>query len=202
MAETVLATEKSKRDYDLVCAAREQGDEKAYAELMALYKDSLFQMLYRMTGDTDEADDLTIETFGKAFCQLDLYTPTNAFSTWLFSIGANTCIDRIRRRRLQTVPISSLATRDEDDNYELPMPSSGPNPEETIIASQRVNRMRDVVAQLKPNYRKVIELRYYEELSYEEIAQRLSLPMGTVKVHLLRARQLLATIIKAQSEPL
>ncbi|MBR1792550.1 MAG: sigma-70 family RNA polymerase sigma factor [Bacteroidales bacterium] len=202
MAEPNFATEKSKRDYQLVCAAREQGDERAYAELMGRYRDSLYQMLFKMTGDADEADDLTIETFGKAFCQLHLYSPTNAFSTWLFSIGSNSCIDRIRRRHLPTVPLSSLASRDEDDHYELPMPSSSPNPEEEIIASQRVKRVREVVSMLKPSYRTVIELRYFEELSYEEIAQRLSLPMGTVKVHLLRARQLLDAIIKSQSEPL
>lgn len=200
--EPEFATERAKRDYRLVCAARDEGDEKAYASLMERYKEALYQMLYRMTGDADEADDLTMESFGKAFCQLNSYSPTNAFSTWLFSIGSNCCIDRIRRRRLQMVSISDLASRDEDEVFELPMPSNGPNPEEEFIAAQRVKRLRDVVMQLKPNYRRVIELRYFEELSYDEIAERLGLPMGTVKVHLLRARQLLANIIENQSEPM
>lgn len=199
--ESKLMTEKARRDYKLVRLALHEGDESAYAKLLKLYKEPLFQMLYKMIGNVDEADDLTMETFGKAFCQLDRYTPTNAFSTWLFSIGSNCCIDLIRRRRLQTVSMSSFTDSD-DEVYELPMPSNSPTPEEEVIASQRAVRMRDVISQLKPAYRRVIEMRYFEELSYEEIAERLQLPMGTVKVHLLRARQLLASIIGSQSEPI
>ena len=193
--EMDFLTEKARRDYKLVCSALYDGDESAYAKLLKLYREPLFQMLYRMVGNADEADDLTMETFGKAFCQLERYSPTNAFSTWLFSIGSNSCIDLIRRRRLQTVAMSSFVG-DQDEGFDLPLPSPAMNPEEEVIASQRARRLRDVVSQLKPAYRRVIEMRYFEELSYEEIAERLNLPMGTVKVHLLRARQLLAGILR------
>lgn len=191
-----LTTEKARRDYRLVCAARDQGDQRAYANLMQLYRTPLYMMLLKMTNSPTEADDLTIETFGKAFCSLHLYSPTHAFSTWLFSIASNNCIDHIRRRKMQTVPLSDISTRGEDENYEFPLPADMPTPEEEVMSAQRARLLRDLVAQLKPHYRQIVEMRYFEELSYEEIAERLSLPMGTVKVQLMRARNLLAAIMQ------
>lgn len=198
--EVHLTTEKAQRDYRLVCAAREHGDQKAYADLMHLYREPLYMMLLKMTNSPVEADDLTIETFGKAFCSLHLYSPTHAFSTWLFSIASNNCIDHIRRKRMQTVSLSDISTRGEDEVYEYPLPSDAPNPEEEVMTAQRATLLHDVVAQLKPRYRKIIEMRYFDELSYEEIAEELNLPMGTVKVQLLRARNLLATIMNDKKE--
>ncbi len=191
-----LTSEKARRDYQLVCAARDQGDQRAYANLMQLYRTPLYMMLLKMTNSPTEADDLTIETFGKAFCSLHLYSPTHAFSTWLFSIASNNCIDHIRRHRMQTVPLSDITTRGEDENYEYPMPADAPTPEEELMTAQRARMLRELVAQLKPHYRKIVEMRYFDELSYEEIAEKLSLPMGTVKVQLLRARNLLAATLR------
>lgn len=193
-----LSTEKARRDYQLVCAARDQGDQRAYANLMQLYRTPLYMMLLKMTNSPTEADDLTIETFGKAFCSLHLYSPTHAFSTWLFSIASNNCIDHIRRRRMQTVPLSDITSRGDDDNYEYPMPADAPTPEEEVMSAQRAHLLRELVAQLKPRYRQIVEMRYFDELSYEEIAEKLSLPMGTVKVQLMRARNLLASILREQ----
>lgn len=193
-----LSTAKARRDYQLVCAARDQGDQRAYANLMQLYRTPLYLMLLKMTNSPTEADDLTIETFGKAFCSLHLYSPTHAFSTWLFSIASNNCIDHIRRRRMQTVPLSDISTRSDGDNYEYPLPADAPTPEEEVMTAQRARLLRSLVAQLKPQYRRIVEMRYFEELSYEEIAEQLSLPMGTVKVQLMRARNLLASIMQAQ----
>ncbi|MBQ0016992.1 MAG: sigma-70 family RNA polymerase sigma factor [Bacteroidales bacterium] len=191
-----LKTEKSQRDYALVCAARDNGDEQAYAKLMSYYKDTLYLMLLRMCGNADDADDMTMETFRKAFCQLELYVPTNAFSTWLFSIGANTFIDHVRKNRINTISIDSAKDDDESPSMIHRMPASTPNPEEAIISVQRAEQLREVVKQLSPKYRSVIELRYYQELSYEEMSERLNLPLGTIKVHLLRAKQLLADILR------
>lgn len=193
-----LTTEKAQRDYQLVCAARDQGDQRAYADLMQLYRAPLYMMLLKMTNSPTEADDLTIETFGKAFCSLHLYSPTHAFSTWLFSIASNNCIDHIRRRRMQTVPLSEITLRGEDDSYEYPMPADSPTPEEEVMISQRASLLHELVAQLKPHYRRIVEMRYFEELSYEEIAEKLSLPMGTVKVQLMRARNLLAATLRGK----
>ncbi|MBP5541013.1 MAG: sigma-70 family RNA polymerase sigma factor [Bacteroidales bacterium] len=194
--EAIRHNEKAMRDYQLVLAARDRGDQRAYADLMKLYREPIYMLLLRMTHNPTEADDLTIETFGKAFCQLHTYTPKNTFSTWLFSIASNNGIDFIRRQRLEQVSLNALSVRNEDDQYEFPLPSDSPNPEQQLINKQRAEKLREVVAQLKPRYRKVIEMRYYDELSYEEIAERLRIPLGTVKIHLRRARLLLAEIMK------
>lgn len=194
--EAIRHNEKAMRDYQLVLAARDMGDQRAYAALMRLYREPIYMLLLRMTHNPTEADDLTIDTFGKAFCQLHTYTPKNTFSTWLFSIASNNGIDFIRRQRLEMVSLNTLSVRNEDDQYEYPLPSDSPNPEQQLIDKQLCERMHEVVAQLKPRYRKVIELRYFEELSYEEIAEKMRIPLGTVKIQLRRAKMLLAEILK------
>ena len=192
----MLSTEKAKRDYLLVCQAREQGNQQAYADLMRMYKEPVYTMLLKMTNNPMEADDLTIEAFGKAFCQLHLYTPTNAFSTWLFAIASNNCLDHIRKQRMQTVPLSDMSSHSEDETYEYPLPSDSPTPEEKLVNEQRASNIRQAVGMLKPIYRDLLQLRYFEELSYEEIAQKLNLPMGTVKIRIKRAKELLKDIIR------
>lgn len=197
---TNLTTEKARRDYRLVCQAREHNDQKAYADLMGMYREPLYTMLLKMTNNPVDADDLTIETFSKAFTSLHLYSPTNAFSTWLFSIASNHCIDFIRKKRMQTVSINDVATGVDGDVYEYPLPSDLPSPEESMVSQERKALLHDVVQQIKPRYRRLIEMRYFEELSYEEIAQQLNMPMGTVKVQLLRARNLLTSMMKNHKE--
>jgi len=189
-------TEKGLRDYKLVLAAVNSGDQKAYASLMHNYKDSLYFMLLKMTNNPDDADDLTIEAFGKAFKKLEQYTPDYAFSTWLFKIASNNCIDFIRKKKKKTF---SLNMRSDDENsHELgdSIPSETLDPEERIIKTQKIEMMRDVVEKLKPHYRTLIELRYFKEYSYEEISKELDLPLGTVKAQLYRAREFLSNIMK------
>ena len=195
--EAVMQNEKAPRDYQLVLAAREKGDQRAYADLMRFYREPIYLMLLRMTHNPTDADDLTIDTFGKAFCQLHTYTPSNTFATWLFAIASNNGIDYIRRRHLATVSLSDITVHNDDDSYDYPLPSQDANPEEALISSQRGELLRDVVRQLKPRYRTIVEMRYFQELSYDEIAQKLSMPLGTVKIQLRRARQLLAEILKS-----
>ncbi|MBR6440635.1 MAG: sigma-70 family RNA polymerase sigma factor [Bacteroidales bacterium] len=196
--EAILQNEKAVRDYRLVLAARDKGDQRAYADLMRFYREPIYLMLLRMTHSPVDADDLTIETFGKAFCQLHTYTPQNTFSTWLFSIASNSGIDYIRRQHMEVVSLNNISVRNEDDQYEYPLPSDSPNPEEAMIGEQRTVLLREVVEQLKPRYKRIVKMRYFEELSYEEIAEKLHLPLGTVKIQLRRARMLLAEIIKTQ----
>lgn len=192
-----MQNEKAQRDYQLVLAARDKGDQRAYADLMRFYKEPVYMMLLRMTHNPTDADDLTIETFGKAFCQLHTYTPTNTFATWLFAIASNSGIDYIRRRRLEMVSLNAMSVRGDDDAFEYPLPSEDANPEEALIATQRGELLREVVGQLKPRYRTIVRMRYFEELSYDEIAERLKLPLGTVKIQLRRARMLLAQILQS-----
>lgn len=195
-----LSTEKARRDYNWVCEARDGGSEQAYALLMDAYREPLYAMLLKLTNSPDEADDLLMETFGKAFCQLDHYSPTNAFSTWLFSIATNNFLDHVRKRRMDTVPLSDITTTDEDEVYEYPMPSGEPNPEEAMMTEERAALIRRVVAQLKPRYRILVEMRYFQELSYDEIAEKLGVPLGTVKVRLLRARAIMSEAVARQKD--
>ncbi len=196
----IQLTDKAARDYRLVCLARENGDEKAFADLLKIYREPLYLMLLKMTNDPVEADDLTIEAFGKAFRSLHLYSPTHAFSTWLFTIASNNCIDHIRKKRLQTVSISNVYPQDDENQTEMQIESNAPNPEEEFITGQRVKIMREAVQLLKPRYKKLVEMRYFEELSYEEISLKLGLPIGTVKAQLFRARDLLYNLLKNRKD--
>ena len=169
---------------------------------MRYYREPIYLMLLRMTHSPVDADDLTIETFGKAFCQLSSYTPQNTFATWLFAIASNNGIDFIRKRRMQMLSLGAMSVCNDDGAYEYPIPSDDANPEDALILRQRGIMLRDIVDKLKPRYSRIVKMRYFEEMTYEEIAQELNIPLGTVKIQLRRARMLLAEIIKSQKESL
>ena len=194
-------TEKARRDYQLVKAAINKGDQRAYAELMNNYRDSLYFMLLKMTNNPEDADDLTIEAFGKAFKKLHQYTPEYAFSTWLFKIASNNCIDFMRKKAKYTFSMNKTAD-DEESGDELAnlIPADGLDPEEKVLKNEKIKRLRQIVERLKPHYKKLIELRYFKEFSYEEIANELDLPLGTVKAQLYRAREFISNIIKNMPE--
>lgn len=189
-------SEKAQHDYKLVRRAVDNGDQSAYAELMDRYKDSIYYMLLKMVNNKDDADDLTIEAFGKAFNRLHQYTPNYAFSTWLFKIASNNCIDFIRRRKKGVFSLDAPIAGMDGDDLTIDVRDHDRNPEEEAIHMQKVKMMRDVVQKLKPRYRRLVELRYFEEYSYEEIAEELALPLGTVKAQLFRARDFLHQIMK------
>jgi RNA polymerase sigma-70 factor (ECF subfamily) len=186
-------SDKAKQDLILVEQAR-NGNEKAFASLLNRYRDSIYFMLLKMVNNASDAEDLTIEAFGKAFRNLESYTPTFAFSTWLFKIATNNCIDFIRKK--QASPSIIDHGQDEDmDNYTVNIQSDTPDPEEALIHQQKITALRDIVSQLKPRYRTLIELRYFREFSYDEISAELDLPIGTVKAQLFRAKTLLYNIL-------
>ena len=190
-------TEKAKRDYVLLRKALDNNDQQAYAELMSLYRDSIYYMLIRMVKNKDDAEDLTLMTFGKAFRYLDKYTPKYAFSTWLYRIALNNSIDFLRMKNnmpqyfeedLYTSSTTSIIDQSEDNLQR--------NPEEEIIDKQRLQLLRAAVSELPERYRRVIELRYYEDLAYEEIAERLGLTLSNVKIQIMRAKQMLSELMK------
>jgi RNA polymerase sigma-70 factor (ECF subfamily) len=184
-------TEKGKIDIPIVLRAQ-AGDQSAFNELMAKYRNPVKFMVQRMLSNPEDIEDVVIDTFGKAFSNINSYAPDYAFSTWLFKIATNRCIDHIRKKRITTFSINSTY-ENEDGNFEgIDLDSGGLSPEEETIKDQKNQLMRMFVAQLKPNYKKLVELRYFEELSYEEIAEQLELPVGTVKAQLFRARDFLA----------
>jgi RNA polymerase sigma-70 factor (ECF subfamily) len=200
MEVTAHLTEKALRDYKLVQRAIDDGDQKAYAELMKNYRDSLYFMLLKMTNNPHDAEDLTIEAFGKAFKKLHQYTPDFAFSTWLFKIASNNCIDFIRKKKKYTFSIDQNIDDEHGSEMASKIPSQAPDPEEELVKKQKIKLMREVVEKLKPHYRTLIELRYFNEFSYEEIAEELNLPLGTVKAQLFRAREFLYQILKNSKE--
>jgi len=192
MEMTVDFSKKAAVDLALVEDAK-KGSEKAFAKLMNRYRDSVYFMLLKMVNNSSDAEDLTIETFGKAFRNLDSYTPQYAFSTWLFKIATNNCVDFIRKKRTQ--PILYDGEHDGLDNVKATLQSDLPDPEESLINRQKVEALKKVVNQLKPKYKKLIQLRYYKEYSYEEISSELKIPIGTVKAELYRAKTLLYNIL-------
>jgi len=193
-------TEKAQRDYQLVIDAREKGDQKAYAGLLNNYRDSLYFLLLKMTRNPADAEDLTIEAFGKAFRNLHQYTPDYAFSTWLFKIAANNCIDFLRRSKRIVFADNTGNEDGTQEDYPSNIPATTPDPIERVIEKQKIKLMREVVEKLKPHYRMLIELRYFKEWSYEEIATALDLPLGTVKAQLFRSREFLYQILKHVEE--
>jgi RNA polymerase sigma-70 factor (ECF subfamily) len=189
-------SDKAKKDYMLVQRALNEKDQRAYTELMGRYKDSVFYMLLKMVNNSDDAEDLTIETFSKAFKRLDQYTPQFAFSTWLFKIASNHSIDFIRKKRIKAISIDQGYSKADGESYVIPVKEESLDPEESMQKDERVQRMRDVVEKLKPRYKRLVELRYFEEKSYEEISEILELPLGTVKAQLFRARDFMFELMK------
>lgn len=189
-------SDRALEDYQLVCRAVEENDQAAYANLMERYRDSIYHTMLKMVRNHDDAEDLTIEAFGKAFRKLGSYTPSYAFSTWLFKIATNNCIDFIRKQRLKTLSIDEPLTEEGDKDFSNNLKATSLDPEERYIRDQRRKIMRELMDKLNEKYRVMIELRYFEELSYQEISEKLDLPIGTVKAQLFRAKELLLEILK------
>jgi RNA polymerase sigma-70 factor (ECF subfamily) len=167
-----------------------KGNDRAYKRLMAKYHDAIHNFISRMVHDREQVDDLTQEAFIKAFSSLRNFNEEFAFSTWLYKIATNNCIDHIRKKKLQMYSIDKpIESRDSDFTFELPDDSS--EADQGLITDQRAAMLRAAIRELPEKYRRVIHLRHVEEKSYEEIADLLDLPIGTVKAHIFRARELL-----------
>jgi len=183
---------KAIKDIEIVELAL-KGEQKAFTELLNRYQDSIYFLLLKKVGNENDAEDITMETFGKAFNNLSQYTPTYAFSTWLFRIATNNCIDFIRKKKTRLQSYDSGVDFHDPDVMEFA--SSIPNPEDLVIKEQNAKELNELIKTLKPRYAKLIELRYYKELSYEEIAEEMQLPLGTVKAQLFRAKELLTPLL-------
>ena len=192
--------ERKKRDLILINRALETGDPAAYSELMRHYRDRLYFSIYEKIGDQEISKDLTIESLGKAFKKLHLYVPDHTFSTWLFTVAKNHCIDYLRKKKLPTSSIDKIMINEEGKKSNFDLESQDPNPEKLLIIKQRIRIIRMIVDQLKPQYRDLVKLRYFKEFSYDEIAAELNLPLGTVKAQLHRSREQLFKIISGSRE--
>lgn len=183
-------SQNTKDDLKLVDRAR-HNDPKAFETLLKKYRKSVYYMLLKMVNNSDDAEDLTQEAFAKAFSSLAKFDSKYAFSTWLFRIATNNCIDFIRKKRLQTVSIDNPYENDDGETMSFDIKDPNLNPNEIMLKKQRKDYLRMAVNNLPAKYKTLVELRYFQELSYDEVAAELGLPLGTVKAQLFRARELL-----------
>ena len=167
-----------------------RGDQFAFKHLLKKYHDPIFNLVYRMIHDKQQVEDLTQETFVKAFASLKYFNEEYAFSTWLYKIATNSSIDFIRKKKLNTFSIDKPVAMEESD-FSFELPDTTYQPDKTLMQGQRSKMIEDAISKLPEKYRKVIILRHTEERDYAEIAKMLKLPIGTVKAHIFRARELL-----------
>jgi len=169
-----------------------RGDQSAFTFLLDHYWNEVFAFMLKRTENETDAEDITIETFSKAFDKIAVYNPEFQFNTWLIAIAKNVHIDQIRKRKRALF----LDITDENDELAYDVADPGPSPEDKLITEQNLSSLLHCIKQLKPHYQEVIQLRYFQELSYQEIADSLSEPLSNIKVKLLRAKRLLAEIIE------
>ncbi len=189
-------SDKALEDFRLIDEAVQNNDEKAYAKLLQRYKRPVYHMILKMVRNVDDAEDLTIESFAKAFRSLHKFKKDFTFSTWLFRIATNNTIDQIRKKKLNTMSIDNSFTDDNGDGISIEVEDENLNPQEETIKAQKAELIQVFVDKLPPKYQKLVRLRYFSELSYEEIAVELEAPLGTVKAQLHRARELMFEMVK------
>ena len=173
------------------------GDEKAYRELIERHQAQVYSLALRMVRRAEDAEDLAQETFVRMFRALSRYDPTRPFTAWLFTIATRLCIDHIRRRK---VGVISLTRREQDseEEYQIEVEDPGLLPDEVATHAEEERRVADLIESLPAHYRIVVILRHLQDLSYEEIAEALHLPLGTVKARIHRARALLKARIEGE----
>jgi RNA polymerase sigma-70 factor (ECF subfamily) len=180
----------SATDQEIVRAARE-GQERAYRELIRRYERPVFSLIYRMVRDRELAEDLAQETFVKALNAIDSYRPEYKFSSWIFKIANNAAIDHLRRRELDTLSLEGArdaTTPDRAEATALQIKDRGESPLEEMESRELGSAIERAIGTLRPEYRSCILLRHVEDRSYEEIAEIMNLPLGTVKTYIHRAR--------------
>ncbi|HOX85985.1 MAG TPA: sigma-70 family RNA polymerase sigma factor [bacterium] len=174
------------------------GDQQAYKEIVNRFYGKIFALVLRMVKNRQEAEDLTQETFIKAFNSLATFNSEYAFSTWLYKIAANTCIDHFRKKRLLTFPLDNPITMQDSEMQREYPDQQEPEPDNRLINKERTTIIEDAISSLPAKYRQVIILRHKRDKSYEEIAEELALPLGTVKVRIFRAREMLKKALRDQ----
>jgi RNA polymerase sigma-70 factor (ECF subfamily) len=191
-------SERSKDDFQLVQSAINGTNPRAFERLLIKYKDSVYYLILKMVNNREDSEDLTMEVFEKIFTNISHYNSQWAFSTWLYKSATNHAIDFLRKKRLETTSIDESRTNEKGDKLDrsFKIASEAMTPEEVLIKQQRVEHMQETLSKLAPKYKQLIEMRYFQELSYEEIAEQLNIPLGTVKAQLFRAKDFLLALYK------
>ena len=193
-------SDKALKDFKLIDRATKKGDQQAFAELMERYKKPVYHMILKMVRNVDDAEDLTIEAFAKAFKNLHRFKKDFTFSTWLFRIATNNSIDFIRKKRLETFSLNTSFKDDSGEAVNIDVEDKNLDPQEEAIKSQKIELIQMFVTKLPAKYQRLVRLRYFQELYYEEIAQELNAPLGTVKAQLHRARELMYDLVKGKKD--
>jgi RNA polymerase sigma factor (sigma-70 family) len=193
-------SEKALQDFQLIDQAVNENDEQAYAMLMDRYQKPVYHMILKMIRNVDDAEDLTIEAFAKAFKNLYKFKKDYTFSTWLFRIATNNAIDFIRKKKLDTTSLNTSYQDDSGADVTMDVKDKNLNPQEEAIKAQKIELIQLFVTKLPPKYQRLVRLRYFSELSYEEIARELEAPLGTVKAQLHRARELLQDLVRDKKD--
>lgn len=193
-------SDKALEDFKLIDRAVDGQDQHAFAELMKRYKNPVYHMILKMVRNVDDAEDLTIEAFAKAFKNLHKFKKDFTFSTWLFRIATNNTIDFIRKKRLDTMSLNTSFKDDNGDAVTIDVQDKNLNPQEEAIKAQKIELVQMFVTKLPAKYQRLVRLRYFDELSYDEIAKELEAPLGTVKAQLHRARELMYDLVKGKKE--
>ena len=169
-----------------------QGDQVAFTFLLDYYWNEVYGFMLKRTENETNAEDITIETFSKAFDKIATYNPEFQFNTWLIAIAKNVHIDLLRKKK------SSLFVEitEEEDQQAYNIADTTPSAEDELITEQNLSQLLQFIKELKPHYQEVIQLRYFQEMSYQEIANKIDEPLSNVKIKLLRAKKLLAEIIQ------
>ncbi|MCG8476498.1 MAG: sigma-70 family RNA polymerase sigma factor [Cytophagales bacterium] len=191
---------KALEDFKLIDRAVKQNDQQAFGDLLTRYKKPVYHMILKMVRNVDDAEDLTIEAFAKAFKNLHKFKKDYTFSTWLFRIATNNCIDFIRKKKLDTMSIDSTYKDDNGEPVGIDVKDNNLTPQEIAIKNQKIELVQTFVTKLPPKYQRLVRLRYFDELSYDEIAKTLEAPLGTVKAQLHRARELMYDLVKGKEQ--
>ena len=171
-----------------------KGDQAAFTYLLDHYWNEVYGFMLKRTENETDAEDITIETFSKAFDKIATYNPEFQFNTWLIAIAKNVHIDLLRKKK----STHFVEITDEEDQQAYNVADTTPSVEDALITEQNLSRLLRFIKELKPHYQEVIQLRYFQEMSYQEIADQLGEPLSNVKIKLLRAKKLLAEIIESK----
>ena len=191
---------KALEDFKLIDKAVNERDEQSFAVLMERYKKPVYHMILKMVRNVDDAEDLTIEAFAKAFRNLHRFKKDYTFSTWLFRIATNNSIDFIRKKRLETMSLDTSFQDKSGEDIQLDVKDKNLDPQEEAINSQKKELVQLFVTKLPAKYQRLVRLRYFDELTYEEIAKELEAPLGTIKAQLHRARELMYDLVKGKQD--
>lgn len=187
--------QKSAKEIAAFIQNAKQGNQAAFTALLDIYWTEVYHFILKRTENETDTEDITIETFAKAFDKLNSYNEKFAFNTWLITIAKNVHIDLIRKRKA-----SGFVNLDDDDEYLFQTIADDDSIEDQLIYEQNLVTLKKCIKQLKPHYQQIIQLRYFQERSYNEIAEIINEPLNNVKIKLLRAKKLLTELIKNENQ--